>query len=384
MLPLLDPLMGVLDHHDRRIDHRADRDRDPAKRHDVGVDALQVHHDESGQNAKRQRDDGDQRRAHVPQEQRADDRDDDELFGKLVGEVLDRSVDKVRAVIRGDDRDAAGQALLQDLELVLHRLNSGTCVRSRAQDDDSACDLAVAIEFCDAAAHFRAKLDRRHFAKRHGHAARSGAQWHSAEVVERLQIARSAHHIFGLAELENRTAGFLIGLPDRGDGLSMGNAEASQLHRVEHHLVLLDHAADAGDLGNAGQALELVAQEPVLERSQLREIVPAGAVDQRILVHPANAGRVGPDRASRGFGQPALHLVEIFEDARSRPIKVGAVLEDDIDEAVPEKGIAAHGFRAGHREHRRCERIGDLVFDNLRGLARIARADDHLRVAEVG
>src|SRR3546814_9436800 len=35
--PSLDPLMRILDHHDRRIDHRADRDRDSPQGHDVGV-----------------------------------------------------------------------------------------------------------------------------------------------------------------------------------------------------------------------------------------------------------------------------------------------------------------------------------------------------------
>jgi hypothetical protein len=29
--------VGVLDHHDRRVDHRADRDRDAAQAHDVGA-----------------------------------------------------------------------------------------------------------------------------------------------------------------------------------------------------------------------------------------------------------------------------------------------------------------------------------------------------------
>ena len=40
VLPCFELLVRVLDHHDRRVDHRADRDRDAAERHDVGVDAL--------------------------------------------------------------------------------------------------------------------------------------------------------------------------------------------------------------------------------------------------------------------------------------------------------------------------------------------------------
>ena len=35
--------VGVLDHHDRRVDQHADRERDAAERHDVGGDAEVVH-----------------------------------------------------------------------------------------------------------------------------------------------------------------------------------------------------------------------------------------------------------------------------------------------------------------------------------------------------
>ena len=61
VLPGFDALVRVLDHDDCRIHHRADRDRDAAERHDVGVDALIVHDDEGDQYADRQRNDRDQR-----------------------------------------------------------------------------------------------------------------------------------------------------------------------------------------------------------------------------------------------------------------------------------------------------------------------------------
>src|SRR3546814_3446251 len=40
---------------------------------------------------------------------------------------------------------------------------------------------------------------------------------------------------------------------------------------LEHDLILLDHTADAGDLGDSWNGLELVAQEPVLETAQRSE-----------------------------------------------------------------------------------------------------------------
>jgi hypothetical protein len=68
VFPMLEVFVRVLDHHDRRVDHRADRDRDAAQRHDVGVDTLVAHDDEGREDAERQRHDGDEGRAQVEQE----------------------------------------------------------------------------------------------------------------------------------------------------------------------------------------------------------------------------------------------------------------------------------------------------------------------------
>jgi hypothetical protein len=164
----------------------------------------------------------------------------------------------------------------------------------------------------------------------------------------------------------------------------MGDAVCSELHRIEQHLVLLDHAADAGDLGDAGHGLQLVAQEPVLQSAKLRQVVATGAVDQGIFIDPTDAGCVRPKRTASARRQAALHLAEIFEHAAARPIEVGAVLEDHIDEAVAEEGIAAHRLGTGHREHGGGQRISNLVLDDLRRLAGVAGADHDLYVGEIG
>ena len=151
----------------------------------------------------------------------------------------------------------------------------------------------------------------------------------------------------------------------------MSHAERCHPVRFQHDLVLLDHSADAGDLGNAGNRLELVAQEPVLQAAQSGKVVPAGPVDERIFVDPPHTGCIGPKRARDAIGQAVLHLVEIFEHARACPVEVGTVLEDDIDIAVTEHRIATDGFRPRHREHGRCQGIGDLFLDDPGGLTRI-------------
>ena len=50
-----------VNHHNCTVNHRADRYRDATKRHDVRINALVVHDQESGQYAEWQRDDDDGR-----------------------------------------------------------------------------------------------------------------------------------------------------------------------------------------------------------------------------------------------------------------------------------------------------------------------------------
>ena len=80
---MLQRLVRVLDHDDRRIDHRADGDGDAAERHDVRGKPEPEHRQEREDDRDRQRDDRDQRRADVPEENDADQRDDDALLDQL-------------------------------------------------------------------------------------------------------------------------------------------------------------------------------------------------------------------------------------------------------------------------------------------------------------
>ena len=104
------------------------------------------------------------------------------------------------------------------------------------------------------------------------------------------------------AQLDDRAAGLAVGVADRLDHLRVREVVGAQARGVEHDLVLLHHAADGRDLGHVRDRLQLELQEPVLQRAQLREIVPAAAVDQRVLVNPAHARRIGPSEAFAASG----------------------------------------------------------------------------------
>jgi hypothetical protein len=256
-------------------------------------------------------------------------------------------------------------------------------VLARAHHDDAAGHLALAVQLGDAAAHLRAHLHARHVAEAYRDTGVGGGQRNPAEIVERLQVPRCADHVLGLAQLEHRAPGLLVGLLDSVDHLPVRNVVGLEPRRVEHDLVLANHAAHGRDLGDVGDRLQLVLEEPVLERAQLGEVHAAAAVDERVFVHPSHAGRVGAEGRLGLRRQPRLHLVQVFEHPRARPIRIGAVVEEDVDERIAEERVAAHGLRPRHRQHRGGERKGHLVLDDLRRLAGICGPDDDLRVGQV-
>ena len=103
-----------------------------------------------------------------------------------------------------------------------------------------------------------------------------------------------------------------------------------------------------------------------------------------VLVNPADARRVRTQARDNARRKPSRRGAKIFEHTRARPVEVGAILEDDVDERDAEEREAAHDTGLGNAQHCRGQRISDLILDHLRRLAGIFRVDNHLNVGEVG
>jgi hypothetical protein len=152
---------------------------------------------------------------------------------------------------------------------------------------------------------------------------------------------------------------------------------------IHGDLVLSDEASEAGDFGDAGHGLKVVADHPVLQGAEVRERVFSAAVDQRVLEDPSDAGRVGPELRRDTCRKPGLDLGEVLERPAARPVEIRPFLEDDVDVRETEVGQAADRLHTRSAEQCRHDRVGDLVLDDV-GASVPARIDDHLRVGEVG
>ena len=151
---------------------------------------------------------------------------------------------------------------------------------------------------------------------------------------------------------------------------------------IHRHLVLLDEAADGGDFRHAFDRGQLVAQIPVLHGAQFGQVAVGGI--ERIHEGPADAGGVRAEAGRDALRQLPAQAAEIFEHAAARPIGIGAVLKNHIDEGEAVERIAAHDLGLRHREHLGRDGIGDLVLDDLRRLAGPLGVDDDLHVRQVG
>ncbi len=308
----LQVLVGVLDHDDGGIDHRPDGDGDAAEAHQIGVHAEQAHGDEGDEHADRQHQDRHQRAAHMQQENDADQRNDQRFLDQRSLEGGDGAVDQFGAVVDGLYRHPFGQAGAEFGDPGFQVVDHFEGILAVARHGDAGDHLAFAIEFGQAAPLVGRQFDTRDVADQHRRSL-VALDHQRFEVADAAQVALAAHHVLGFGHFDDAAADVAVGIADDLHDLPQRHAVSAQLDRIDRHLVGLNETADRCDFGDAMRLAELVAQIPVLDGAQLGE-APVFA-EQRVLIDPADAGRVRADLRRHPPGHAAGREVEIFEHA---------------------------------------------------------------------
>src|SRR5437870_12495066 len=113
--------------------------------------------------------------------------------------------------------------------------------------------------------------------------------------------------------------------------------------------------------------------------------MPSAFIHQRILEDPANTGGIRTEHRCYPLWKTSRRdLIEIFQDATSRPIDIGPVLKDDVNIGVTKIGKAAHKLDFGCGEHRRGNGLGHLILDDAGISAHPGGVNDHLNVRKIG
>ena len=374
--------MRLLHDDDGGVHEGPDGDGDPAQRHDVGREAEHPEGDEGEQHGDGDGDDGDERARRVPQEEQDDDRHREDHFRHGGLERVDGSKDQVRAVVDGDDLYARRQAGLDLADPGFHPVDDVQGVLPLAHDDDSRDDLALAVQLRDTPADVGAQDHRPDVPDPHRRARLAGRQDDVLDVPHGADVAPAPDIVLCPAELDEAAPHLTVAALQGIDDLADGDAVGLEAVGVNVDLVLLSEPPDGGHLGDTRNGLEVIPEVPVLQGAQVRETLPPGLVDQRILEDPAQARGVRAKLRPHAVRKPRQHRREVFLDAGSGPIDIRAVLEDDVNVGIAVIREPPDGLHARGANHGGDDGVGDLVLDDIRALVP-AREDDHLRVAEV-
>ncbi len=109
------PAIDVLRHDQGHVGHVADGDRQAGQRHDVRIDAQQVHRQKRDGHRQGERADNRQGAAEVEEEHEHDQAADDQLLGQGLLERADRFANNRRPVVKGNDPDLRDAPVSQDL-----------------------------------------------------------------------------------------------------------------------------------------------------------------------------------------------------------------------------------------------------------------------------
>ena len=123
------------------------------------------------------------------------------------------------------------------------------------------------------------------------------------DVGDTFEITAAAHEIFRGRDLESFSAHVAVARFHARHDIAQRNAVGEQRVWIEIDLVFLHETAYRRDFGDAFHRFERVAQVPILNRTQLRQVELVRIVNQRVFVNPADAGRVRPDGRVHAFRQ---------------------------------------------------------------------------------
>jgi len=158
------------------------------------------------------------------------------------------------------------------------------------------------------------------------------------DVSDSLDEAQTADDVFHPINLDGPRADVDVGHLDGPNNLTQCDPVRSHGVRVDVHLVLLHEPADRRHFGNAFSREERVSHVPVLNRSQLLQVPPAGRIALRVAPLQgvpedlAQGGRFRAERGTDAFRQRARRqAVEFGEDAIPRRVNVHLLLEDHVD-----------------------------------------------------
>jgi hypothetical protein len=154
-----------------------------------------------------------------------------------------------------------------------------------------------------------------------------------------------------------------------------------KLVRIHIDLVLADKASDRGDLRHAGHGIQLIADEPILDGSQLPEVL-AFAFDG-VPKDLADGGSVRAENRRHATGEERRDQIHALQNPCAREVEIGAVLEDHVDHREAESRGRTDGLDPCQALEVDDHGVGHLVLDFLRRTPRPVGEHDDLGLRDI-
>ena len=315
----------------------------------------------------------------MQQEDDVHDRDDDRFLDQRPPQRVRGPFDERRPIVERHDLHPGRQAGLQGLDLVFHPIDDVDGTHAVPRDHDATDGLVGPLHQRGGAKGI-AHLHVRNLSDENRDAV-LGADDHVLEIAHALDQAETAHDRPRAARLDHVATHVAVAPHHRIDNGRERDLVGAQPVRVDVDLVLANQTADAGDLRHARHRVELIADEPILDRPQIAQRV-SPALDG-VPEDMADARGIGPERRHRARRERFGQQVQAFEHARAREVEIDVVLEDDVDHREAERRRGPDHAHTGQALQAHRQRIGDLVLDLLRGTPRPVGEDDDLVIGEV-
>ena len=159
------------------------------------------------------RDDRDDGAGKVPQEDHDHQAHDEEFFDQRVPQVVDGVVDQFGSIVSGDYLQALGQRRFNICQLGLYALDCLLGVLAETHDHHSADGLAPSIELNYAAPDLGTVDHRCNVTHQHGRAGlRVVHDDDVLNVLQRLDVAASSHHVLAAGHLHQPRADIVVSL----------------------------------------------------------------------------------------------------------------------------------------------------------------------------
>src|SRR5208337_4691130 len=343
------------------------------------------------QQRKRNRQRNDKCAASVAQQNEKNDDDQDHSFGEIVENGVGGVIHQIVPVeIRDDFYSGWKYVVVEPLDHGVDALQHLRGVRSFAEKHDTFDHVVVVLDHTVGSVDRLSNLTKTNLwpLGDHGHVFDS---YRSAvlrldhgffDVTDVLDQSHGAH-IDRLRSLFNETAaGVGVAVGELLLNLRQAKTVRDQLLRVHANLVFLRNPAEGRVVHHIGDRLDVLVDDPILQRLELHHVVGRIRALQRVPIDLTHGAVIGANL--RAHSGRKCDLRKTFKCFLAVPVVVGRIVEDQVYNRQPCQRHGPQVHKVRNSVHLDFDGYGDLLLDLFRGPPWPLGDDLHPSVRHIG